>query len=94
MFGQAIKKNNWILGFNGKSLTNPKPVGWKVKKDKGTFDQFTGATITPRAVVQQVLKTLQYYKEDRARLLKAANQPEITPEPAPGLIQAEAPIND
>jgi electron transport complex protein RnfG len=89
-----IKKNNWILGFNGKSLTNPKPVGWKVKKDKGTFDQFTGATITPRAVVQQVLKTLQYYKEDRARLLKAANQPEITPEPAPGLIQAEAPIND
>lgn len=87
-----LKKNDWILGFNGKSLTNPKPKGWKVKKDKGTFDQFTGATITPRAVVQQVLKTLQYYKEDKKRLLKAAKQsaavpsgvpPEATPETMP-----------
>jgi electron transport complex protein RnfG len=69
-----IKKNNWILGFNGKSLTNPKPQNWKVKKDKGSFDQFTGATITPRAVVQQVLKTLQYYQEDKTRLLKAAQR--------------------
>jgi len=68
-----LKKHDWILGFNGKSLTNPKIEGWKVKKDKGDFDQFTGATITPRAVVQQVLKTLQYYKEDKARLLKAAS---------------------
>lgn len=78
-----LKKNDWILGFNGKSLTNPKPEGWKVKKDKGTFDQFTGATITPRAVVQQVLKTLQYYKEDRERLLKAAKQSAIVPSEAP-----------
>jgi electron transport complex protein RnfG len=67
-----LKKDDWILSFNGKSLTNPKPDGWKVKKDKGDFDQFTGATITPRAVVQQVLKALQYYKEDKARLIKVA----------------------
>jgi len=69
-----LKKSNWIVGFNGKSLTNPAPELWKVKKDKGAFDQFTGATITPRAVVQQVYKTLKYYNEDRARLLKAARQ--------------------
>lgn len=69
-----IKKDDWILSFNGKSLDNPKPSGWKVKKDKGQFDQFTGATITPRAVVQQVRKALQYYKEDKQRLLKEAMQ--------------------
>lgn len=69
-----LNKDDWILSFNGKSLTDPKPEGWKVKKDKGDFDQFTGATITPRAVVQQVLKSLQYYKEDKARLLKAATE--------------------
>lgn len=69
-----LKKSNWVLGFDGKSLTNPAPELWKVKKDKGAFDQFTGATITPRAVVQQVYKTLKYYNEDRARLLKAARQ--------------------
>jgi len=67
-----LKKNDWILDFNGKSLENPKPKYWKVKKDKGNFDQLTGATITPRAVVTQVLKTLQYFEKDKARLLKEA----------------------
>jgi len=78
-----LKKHDWILSFNGKSLTNPKPDGWKVKKDKGDFDQFTGATITPRAVVQQVLKTLQYYKEDKARLIKAATEAPPTKDTTP-----------
>jgi H+/Na+-translocating ferredoxin:NAD+ oxidoreductase subunit G len=85
-----LKKNDWILGFNGKSLKNPKPEGWKVKKDKGAFDQFTGATITPRAVVQQVLKTLQYYREDRKRLLKAAKQSAIVPSRVSSEVSSEA----
>jgi len=76
-----LKKSDWILGFDGKSLDNPKPPQWKVKKDGGAFDQFTGATITPRAVVKQVYKTLKYYHEDRERLLKAARQkPTVTHE--------------
>lgn len=55
-----IKKSDWILGFNGRSLDNPAPAAWAVKKDKGVFDQFTGATITPRAVVAATLRALQY----------------------------------
>lgn len=77
-----LSKNDWILDFNGKSLSNPPPDRWKVKKDGGNFDQFTGATITPRAVVNQVFKTLQYFKEDRERLLKAALRPVSNPQPA------------
>ncbi|MBL4566950.1 MAG: electron transport complex subunit RsxG [Porticoccus sp.] len=90
-----LNKHNWILGFNGKSLTNPKLKDWKVKKDKGSFDQFTGATITPRAVVQQVLKTLQYYKEDQQRLLKAAQQAEAqeNPDPTKALEPEKVPDN-
>lgn len=83
-----LKKHNWILSFNGKSLTNPKIESWKVKKDKGDFDQFTGATITPRAVVQQVLKTLQYYKEDKTRLIKVATQIDIEKENTPNSTEA------
>ena len=52
------EKNDWILGFNGKSLQNPADTGWAVRKDGGEFDQFTGATITPRAVVKAVKRTL------------------------------------
>ena len=52
------EKSDWILSFSGKSLQNPKDTGWAVKKEGGEFDQFTGATITPRAVVVAVKKVL------------------------------------
>ena len=72
-----LKKSPWILGFNGRSLDNPKPVQWAVKKDKGVFDQFTGATITPRAVVSATLRALQYARDEH-RTLFAATTPAAT----------------
>lgn len=55
-----LKKNQWILNFNGKSLQAPVVEEWKVKKDGGDFDQFAGATITPRAVVGQIKRVLEF----------------------------------
>ncbi len=63
-----INKNDWILSFNGKSIANPAQKLWRVKKDGGVFDQFTGATITPRAVVKAVYRALDYYNANRRRL--------------------------
>jgi electron transport complex protein RnfG len=60
-----IEKSDWVLGFDGKSLSNPTPDQWGVKRDGGIFDQFTGATITPRAVVKAVKNTLLYFKTHR-----------------------------
>ena len=70
--GDAIdrKKSAWIDSFTGKSLVNPSIDQWKVKKDKGIFDQFTGATITPRAVTNTVLQSLQYFEKHQHTLLK------------------------
>ena len=59
------KKSDWIYGFNGLSLGNPASDGWAVKKDGGQFDSFTGATITPRAVVGAVHRALQYFDANR-----------------------------
>ncbi|USE38151.1 electron transport complex subunit RsxG [Endozoicomonas sp. SCSIO W0465] len=69
--GDKINTNvtDWILGFAGKSLGNPVTEGWGVKKDGGEFDQFTGATITPRAVVAAVYRALQYFEANRNLLL-------------------------
>ncbi|MFD1382371.1 electron transport complex subunit RsxG [Rhodanobacter aciditrophus] len=64
-----LQKSDWILSFAGKSLDNPEERRWKVKKDGGTFDQFTGATITPRAVVRAVKNTLIYFKQNEDALL-------------------------
>ena len=59
-----IRKSPWIDGFTSKSLTNPSQDRWRVKRDGGDFDQFTGATITPRAVVAAVRNTLLYYQQN------------------------------
>jgi electron transport complex protein RnfG len=65
--GDAIElvKSDWVLGFSGKSLNNPGPDRWKVKREGGEFDQFTGATITPRAVVDAVRLALEYFDAHR-----------------------------
>ncbi|MDQ7015701.1 MAG: electron transport complex subunit RsxG [Gammaproteobacteria bacterium] len=66
--GIESQRSDWILGFNGKSLHNPTQKGWAVKRDNGQFDQFTGATITPRAVVKAVYKTLLYFQTHQEML--------------------------
>ena len=63
-----LKRSDWILSFNGKSLSNPYPAKWKVNKDGGEFDQFTGATITPRAIVKQVYQALKFVQNHRLLL--------------------------
>ena len=64
--GDAIetRKSPWIHGFDGKSLGNPALDGWAVRRDGGEFDQLTGATITPRAVIAAVRDTLLYYRRN------------------------------
>ena len=63
-----IQKSPWVLDFDGKSLDNLVGARWSVERDGGDFDQFTGATITPRAVVQAVKKTLLYYENNADNL--------------------------
>ena len=75
-------KSGWIYSFNGKSLSNTTNERWAVKKDRGEFDQFAGATITPRVVVKAVHKALQYFDANQEQLFAAAyaqNLPENQP---------------
>jgi electron transport complex protein RnfG len=63
------RKSDWILSFANKSLNNPTSEQWAVKKDGGDFDQFTGATITPRAVVRAVKRALLFFDMHKDLLL-------------------------
>jgi electron transport complex protein RnfG len=62
-------KNRWIYSFEGKYLGDPPLEKWAVKKDGGVFDQFAGATITPRGVVKAVKGGLEFFEKNRAQLL-------------------------
>jgi len=73
-----VARDDWILDFDGKSLGDPPPEHWAVKKDGGDFDQFSGATITPRAVVKSVKEGLELFAANRAALTAAAVQQTAT----------------
>ena len=81
-------KTSWIDGFTGHSLGNPPESRWRVRKDRGDFDQFAGATITPRAVVSAVRRTLKFIEIHRAALYEAARGETLRfadgPDSAPG----------
>ena len=68
-----VGKSKWILGFDGKSLGTLSVAQWAVKKDGGVFDQFAGATITPRAVVKAVRSGLEFFSAHRDEILAGAN---------------------
>lgn len=71
--GDAIepRRSNWIEGFAGRRLGDPAAGRWRVRRDGGDFDQFTGATITPRAVVAAVATTLAFVEARGAALYAA-----------------------
>ena len=74
-----IDRDDWILDFDGRSIGDPPLERWAVAKDDGDFDQFTGATITPRAVVRAIKEALLYFAAHRDTLTASA----VVTEPAP-----------
>lgn len=63
-----IRITRWVDAFLGKTVDNLEDKSWAVQKDGGQFDQFTGATITPRAVVKAVKRAVWFYKTHQDEL--------------------------
>jgi electron transport complex protein RnfG len=57
------RRSAWIFSFSGKTVTADNANEWAVRKDGGNFDQFTGATITPRAVINAVRNAVLYVQQ-------------------------------
>lgn len=64
-------KSNWVRQFDGRSLGDPVATGWKIRRDGGEFDQLTGASVTPRAVVKAIRQTLEYFAANRDAVFAA-----------------------
>lgn len=60
--------SDWIRHFADTMVDGSNDSRWAVKKDGGMFDQFTGATITPRAVVRSVKRTTLFIETVPAQL--------------------------
>ena len=69
-----LRRSDWVRGFDNRSLTDPPPIGWNVKKNGGVFDQFTGATITPRAVIHATRRALEYANLHKVSLFELESE--------------------
>lgn len=54
-------RSDWVYQFDGRSMSDPNVDGWAIKRDGGDFDQLTGASVTPRAVIKAITETLVYF---------------------------------
>lgn len=63
------RKSNWLSQFDNTTLNGEKDSRWAVTKDGGQFDGFTGATITPRAVVKAVKNAVIFYQRNKQQLM-------------------------
>jgi electron transport complex protein RnfG len=70
--GIEASKSRWAEQFNGRSLGNPRIEHWAIRRDGGDFDQLTGASVTPRAVVGAVRETLLFFEANRETVFGAA----------------------
>jgi electron transport complex protein RnfG len=77
--GDAFENRNvnWLPKFRGRSLEDPPQQRWAVRADGGEFDAFTGATITPRAIVKAVRRALEFYRAKQTTLFTAPSGTEI-----------------
>jgi len=76
--GDAFEKRepHWLDRFRGRSLSDPPQQRWTVRKDGGDFDAFTGATITPRSIVKEIRRTLEYYQANREQIFRMQSMTE------------------
>ena len=65
-------RSDWVLQFAGHKLGDPVIAGWAIGNDGGEFDQLTGASVTPRAVIKAIRDTLVYFDSNRDEIFLAA----------------------
>jgi electron transport complex protein RnfG len=64
-------RSDWVFQFDGRSMGAPPASGWAIRGDGGEFDQLTGASITPRAVIKAIRETLIYFDANREEIFLA-----------------------
>lgn len=68
------RRSDWVHQFAGRSIGDPVVTDWAIRRDGGQFDQLTGASVTPRAVVKAMRDTLLYFESHRDEIFADPGQ--------------------
>lgn len=63
-------RSDWVFQFDNRSIGDPVTAQWAIKSDGGDFDQLTGASVTPRAIVKALRDTLLYFDAHRDEIFE------------------------
>ena len=66
-----VARSDWVFQFDGRSMGDPPVSGWAIREDGGDFDQLTGASVTPRAIIKAIRDTLIYFGANREAVFAA-----------------------
>lgn len=66
-------RSDWVFQFDGHALGDPPEKQWAIRRDGGQFDQLSGASVTPRAVIKAIRQTLLYFEANRDTLFTQAS---------------------
>ena len=64
-------RSDWVHQFPGRSIGDPVVTDWAIRRDGGQFDQVTGASVTPRAVIKAMRDTLIYFDAHKDEIFAA-----------------------
>jgi electron transport complex protein RnfG len=67
-----LARSDWVRQFEGRSLGDPAAARWAIRADDGDFDQLTGASVTPRAIIKAMRDTLIYFQANREDIFSRA----------------------
>ena len=71
LFGVVdIIDSKWMNGFAGNSMRDILRLSWQPITAENEYDQFVGASITPKSVANQIYDALVFYQSNRIELMR------------------------
>tara|TARA_B110000240_G_scaffold2103_1_gene2466 strand:- start:197 stop:868 length:672 start_codon:yes stop_codon:yes gene_type:complete len=75
LFGVVdVIDSKWMNGFAGNSMRDILRLSWQPITAENEYDQFVGASITPKSVANQVYDALVFYQSNRIELIRVVGE--------------------
>lgn len=75
LFGVVdVIDSKWMNGFAGNSMRDILRLSWQPITAENEYDQFVGASITPKSVANQIYDALVFYHSNRIELIRGVGE--------------------
>ncbi len=65
-----VIESSWMKEFTGNSMRDILRLGWQTISAENEYDQFVGASVTPKSVANQIYDALVFFQSNRIELMR------------------------